>query len=122
MYRRPRPATNLRFLGAVMFGGRESSAATGTTKILNENYPKSLLDDLRHQSLDATNGHAQGDGTRPTLAEQQQIVDFEMALFTAQTIGSYAGRLDAHGASGGPISLSTQPSLIILNPGLNPLS
>ncbi len=121
MYRRPLPSTNLRFLSAVMFDGRESSAATGTTKILNENYPKSLLDDLKHQSLDATNGHAQGDGTRPTLAEQQQIVDFEMALFTTQTIGSYAGRLDAHGASGGPISLATQPFFISMNSSVNPL-
>src|SRR5260370_34787359 len=115
MYRRPRPATNLRFLGAVMFGGRESSAATGTTKILNENYPKSLLDDLRHQSLDATNGHAQGDGTRPTLAEQQQIVDFEMALFTAQTIGSYAARLDAHAARAGARHLGYLPSSCSVN-------
>src|SRR6185437_14776772 len=31
MYRRPLPATNLRFLSAVMSDGRESSAATGTT-------------------------------------------------------------------------------------------
>ena len=60
MYRRPLPATNLRFLSTVMFDGRESSAATGTTKILYSNYPTSLLDDLAHQSLDATKGHAQG--------------------------------------------------------------
>jgi len=39
---------------------------------------------LRHQSVDATINHAQGDGTRPTPAEQQQIVNFEMALSTAQ--------------------------------------
>jgi len=38
--------------------------------------------------VDATTGHAQGDGTRPTPAEQQQIVDFEMALFTAQAFGT----------------------------------
>jgi hypothetical protein len=65
-YRRPLPATNLRFLSTVMFDGRESSALTGTTKILPANYPGSLESDLRHQSLDATKGHAQGDGTRPT--------------------------------------------------------
>ena len=34
MYRRPLPTTNLPFLSAVMFDGRESSPATGTTKIL----------------------------------------------------------------------------------------
>jgi hypothetical protein len=76
---------------------------------------------LAHQSLDATKGHAQGDGTRPTPAEQQQIVNFEMALFTAQTIGSYAGRLDAHGANGGPVALTTQPFFISMNSSVNPL-
>jgi hypothetical protein len=34
MYRRPLPATNLRFLSAVMFDGWESTPLTGTTKIL----------------------------------------------------------------------------------------
>lgn len=115
MYRRPLPSTNLRFLSAVMFDGRESSAATGTTKILYSNYPDSLLADLRHQSLDATNGHAQGDGTRPTPAEQQQIVDFEMGLFTAQAFDNLAGRLNAHGATGGPATLVTQPFFISSN-------
>jgi len=121
MYRRPLPSTNLRFLSAVMFDGRESTPATGTTKILHSNYPDSLLSDLAHQSLDATNGHAQGDGTKPTPAEQQQIVNFEMALFTAQTVGNYAGRLDAHGANGGPVSLATQPFFISINSSVNPL-
>jgi hypothetical protein len=114
-YRRPLPASNLRFLSAVMFDGRESTSSTGTTKILFSNYPTSLLDDLAHQSVDATVGHAQGDGTRPTPAEQQQIVNFEMALFTAQSIGTYAGRLDAHGASGGALPLTTQAFFISAN-------
>ena len=39
MYRRPLPTTNLPFLSAVMFDGRESSPATGTTKILYGDYP-----------------------------------------------------------------------------------
>src|SRR6266481_5346265 len=127
MYRRPLPSTNLRFLSAVMFDGRESTPATGTTKILYSNYPTSLLNDLAHQSVDATINHAQGDGKRPTPAEQQQIVNFEMALFTAQTIGNYAGRLDAHGARGGPETLAgsssipPQPFFISINSSVNPL-
>jgi cytochrome c peroxidase len=114
-YRRPLPTTNLRFLSAVMFDGRESTPATGTTKILFANYPTSLMNDLAHQSLDATNIHAQGDGTRPTPAEQQQIVNFETSLFTAQTIGNNTGRLDARGANGGPQALVTQPFFISAN-------
>ena len=121
MYRRPLPSTNLRFLSAVMFDGRESSPATGTTKISFSNYPTSLLDDLAHQSVDATTGHAQGDGTRPTAAEQQQIVSFEMALFTAQTFSNRAGPLNVHGANGGPIPLATQPFFISINSSVNPL-
>lgn len=123
MYRRPLPATNLRFLSTVMFDGRESSPLTGTTKILYDpnNPTAALVSDLKHQSMDATSGHAQGDGTRPTAAEQQQIVNFEMALFTTQIIDNYAGRLDAHGATGGPIPLATQPFFISVNSSVNPL-
>jgi len=114
MYRRPLPTTNLPFLSAVMFDGRESSPATGTTKIVYNNYPTSLLSDLAHQSLDATVGHAQGDGTRPTPEEQQQIVDFETKLFTAQIHDRFAGDL-RDGAKGGPAPLSAQPFFISLN-------
>src|SRR5437762_7226431 len=47
VYRRPLPATNLRFLSAVMWDGRESSPTTA------------IIDDLAHQANDATRGHAQ---------------------------------------------------------------
>lgn len=115
MYRRPLPTTNLPFLSAVMSDGRESSPATGTTKILYSNYPTSLLNDLAHQSLDATIGHAQGDGRRPTAEEQQQIVNFETKLFTAQIRDRRAGALNADGAKGGPAFLFTQPFFISVN-------
>ena len=121
MYRRPLPTTNLKFLSAVMFDGRESTSATGTEKILYENYPASLLGDLAHQSVSATTGHAQGDGTRPTVAEQQEIVDFETALFTAQAIDRRIGRLDTRRADGGPAALVTQPFFISINSSVHPL-
>jgi len=118
MYRRPLPSTNLRFLSAVMFDGRESSPLTGTQKITYLPLPHNLdnlISDLAHQSVDATTGHALGDGTRPTPAEQQQIVNFEMALSTAQIIDNLAGRLDLRGATGGPVPLTTQPFFIGIN-------
>ena len=115
MYRRPLPTANLPFLSAVMFDGRESSPVTGTNKIVYNNYPTSLLSDLAHQSLDATVGHAQGDGTRPTPEEQQKIVDFETKLFTAQIHDRLAGNLYDDGAKGGPTALSTQPFFITVN-------
>lgn len=121
MYRRPLPATNLRFLSAVMSDGRESTPATGTAKILYNSYPNSLLSDLAHQSLDATTGHAQGDGTRPTPTEQQEIVNFEMGLSTAQAFGDRTGLLNMNGATGGPMALVNQPFFISINSSIHPL-
>jgi cytochrome c peroxidase len=117
MYRRPLPATNLRFLSAVMWDGRESSALTGTEKILyNAAEPAAaLVRNLLHQSFDATVGHAEGDGTRPTASERQRIVDFELALFTAQTTTGVGQLWSAHGATGGPIPLVNQPFFIGIN-------
>src|SRR6266853_221878 len=124
MYRRPLPATNLRFLSALMFDGRESSAATGTTKILYDpdNPLGALVSDLKHQAMDATNGHAQA-SPPVTLSDPRlpQIVDFEMPLFTAQIIDNLAGRLDTRGATGGPVSLTTQQFFISFNSSVNPL-
>jgi hypothetical protein len=121
MYRRPLPSTNLRFLSAVMADGRESTPATNTTKILFGNYPASLQSDLAHQSVSATIGHAQGDGTRPTAAEQREIVEFEMALFTAQAIGKRIGPLDKHRADGGPEALAILPFFISINSSVHAL-
>jgi cytochrome c peroxidase len=121
IYRRPLPTTNLRFLSTVMFDGRESTPATKTIKMSYTNYPGSLLSDLAHQSVDATINHAEGDGSRPTAAEQQEIVNFEMALFTAQSVGRGTGRLDTQGATGGPIALVTQPFFISINSSVHPV-
>jgi cytochrome c peroxidase len=121
MYRRPLPTTNLPFLSAVMVDGRESTPITGTTKIIFGDYPSSLMSDLAHQSVDATVTHAQGDGTRPTPAEQQQIVNFETQLFTAQLFDSRAGLLDGDGANGGPTLLTAQPFFITMNSSVHPL-
>jgi hypothetical protein len=122
MYRRPLPATNLRFLSTVMFDGRESSAQTGTMPILFANFPQSLLGDLAHQSVDATLGHAQGMSPGPTAAQQQAIVAFETGLFSAQAEGHGAGDLSVEGARGGPQALSQQGFYIGINDpvGLDP--
>jgi cytochrome c peroxidase len=118
-YRRPLPTTNLRFLSTVMFDGRESTPLTGTTKLSYANYPSALVSDLEHQAVDATVDHAQGDGTRPTAAEQQEIVNFEMALSTAQAFDNSAGLLNQRGATGGPAPLLTQPFFISINSSVN---
>ena len=104
LFRRPLPSTNLPFLTTVMWDGRESFA--GNT----------LADNLRHQAMDATTGHAQG--AVPTQAQVQAIVDFEMVNFTAQGSDSSAGYLGAQGATGGPTSLSAQRFYVGINDAL----
>jgi hypothetical protein len=107
MYRRPLPTANLRFLSTLMWDGRESSTQTGTQKITFPTNPGDLLTDLAHQSVDATNIHAKGI-TPLTPQHQQAIVDFEMALTTAQAFDYRAGALNANGATGGPVSIGTR--------------
>ncbi len=101
LYRRPLPATNLRFLSTVMWDGRETFAG------------RAVRDDLAHQALDATVGHAQG--VPPSDEQLKEIVDFETALYTAQAQDRLAGSLTAAGATGGPQALATQPFCVGLN-------
>ena len=72
MYRRPLPSTNVKFLTAIMWDGRESSPT------------RTIVEDLMHQANEATIGHAQAALPLTTL-ERQQIVEFELGLFTAQS-------------------------------------
>lgn len=122
LYRRPLPATNLKFLNTVMWDGRESSTQTGTTPVNGANYPQALMADLEHQALDATLGHAQGTLPGITAAQQQAIASFEMGLSTAQSMDFFAGELNEHGATGGPMALSQQSYYIGINDpvGLDP--
>jgi len=123
MYRRPLPSTNLRFVSAVMWDGRESAPQTGTQKITfeSQNPGPILIADLAHQSVDATVGHAQAQ-ISPTPAQQREIVDFELGLFTAQAFDFKAGSLDAEGAVGGPVSLAAQRFYIGINDSIDPLN
>ncbi|SPE41999.1 conserved exported hypothetical protein [Candidatus Sulfopaludibacter sp. SbA3] len=113
MYRRPLPSTNLRFLSTVMWDGRESSTQTGTQKITLATNPADLLADLAHQAIDATTGHAQG--AVPTAAQVQDIVNFEMALTSAQAYDYQAGSLTSNGAAGGPLAIASVPFYIGIN-------
>src|SRR6266581_1609019 len=114
VYRRPLPSTNLGFLSPVMWDGRE------TFKNPNGLF-EPIRFDLKHQSVDATLGHAQA-ANAPTSEQQRQIVDFETALFTAQISDNNAGLLSSQGAKGGPSALSRQPFFIGINDplGFNP--
>jgi len=102
VYRRPLPATNLKFNSTLMWDGREPN--------------------LDNQAIDATIIHAQSSGP-PEAAELKQIVNFESALFTAQTRSKGANDLTSNGVAGGPVALSTQAFFIGINDpfGGNPM-
>jgi len=113
LFRRPLPSTNLAFLSAVMWDGRETLAN------------QSVHFDLSDQANGATLGHAAA--ANPLSDTQREaIVDFETSLFTAQSKDFEAGNLQTQGAKGGPIQLSAQAYYIGINdtlsPGFNPAS
>ena len=109
VYRRPLPSTNLRYLSSLMFDGRETLMPLNNASSFEAN----LTYDLTDQTNSAVTGHAQG---QPPSAQQlAQIVQFELGLSTAQVHDNQAGSLQQHGASGGPLNLSTQPYY----PGVN---
>jgi hypothetical protein len=93
-FRRPLPTTNLRFLAAVNWDGRNTPDQTN------------MRPGLLAQANGATTGHAQG--APLSDATRAQIVDFETSLTTAQVRGWDAGALEVGGAVGGPDALLTQ--------------
>ena len=116
LYRRPLASTNLRFLSTVMWDGRETQRdATSTDCIFNTTICFAPLHlDLATQTNDATLGHAQG--AKPLTTDQRNaIVDFELGLHTAQQQDNDAGRLNVHGAYGGPAFLTGAVSYFGIN-------
>ena len=101
-FRRPLPATNLRFLASVMWDGRE---------LLGQ---KSVLDALAQQARDAAKGHMQATQP-PTDAQIAQIVDFETHLYTSQIFSNDAGNLNTRQTGAGPANLVNLPYF----PGIN---
>jgi len=101
LFRRPPPTTNLKFLSAVMWDGRETAPGAP------------IADDLAAQASTAVVTHAQGspldEGTR------RAIVAFEVSLATAQVRDLAAGDLAAVGARGGPSAVLAQPFYLGIN-------
>ena len=109
LFRRPLPATNLRFLAGVMWDGRETvldHTAAGCTVAAGACLAPLALD-LGNQANGATTGHAQALQAL-TEAERAEIVAFEVGLFTAQAWDAQAGFLQSPDASGGPAVLGSQ--------------
>ena len=110
VYRRPLPTTNLGFLSAVMFDGRESFVYPLNS---GQTFAANLNTDLTQQAIDATQTHAQATQI-PTSTQLSQIVAFEVGLNSAQLVDFFAGDL-SRGANGGAQFLSKQQYY----PGIN---
>jgi len=102
LFRRPLPSTNLAFLSAVMWDGREAS--------------------LGSQAIDATLGHAKATDT--VQSQMDSIVAFESSIFTASGSVVGAGGTENLGATGGPRNLASTPFYIGINDpiGMNPMN
>ena len=109
-YRRPLPSTNVNFLSAVMWDGRETVSGSIPGKSLN------LTQSLANQAQDAITGHAQG--SDPSEEQLAKITEFESSISTAQVFDVHVGSLTAKGANGGPIALSQQKTYIGINDAL----
>jgi cytochrome c peroxidase len=108
LFRRPLPTTNVAFLTATMWDGRESTPLADALR-----GPQDLHGDLGTQSNSATVGHAQG---LPLPASMRaEIARFELGLFTAQADTRFAGSLSEDGATGGVAALSTQLNYFGIN-------
>jgi cytochrome c peroxidase len=101
-FRRPLPATNLRFLASVMWDGRELAGKD------------SIQDALASQVRDAVLGHMEA-LTPPTQTQVAQILDFETHLYTSQIYDNTAGRLNGPGVSAGPANLIQTPFFAGIN-------
>lgn len=114
LFRRPLPATNLRFLTGVMWDSRETVAPFGTTAGTMDQNAGNLFLDLMQQAADATTGHAQA-LQAPDATVLTQIVNFELNLATAQQIKFGAGALDADGALGGAKNVADISFYVTIN-------
>lgn len=115
LFRRPMPTTNLSFISTVMWDGRETTRDPNSTHCILDivtHLPTTTCFspvpfDLSTQANHATLGHAEA-AAALTQAERDEIVAFEMGLFTAQIQGKGAGSLTEDGALGGPSNSKNQ--------------
>src|SRR5438132_1332744 len=99
LFRRPLPTTNLAFLSTVMWDGRET---------LQKGSLAAMVSNLGNQANTAVQTHAQGSGLLGA-GTREQILVYELGLYTAQVFDKQAFALDAAGAQGGPEFLSRTP-------------
>ena len=101
LFRRPLPATNLKFASTLTWDGRVTDDG------------RAMLSALVAQAAGAATDHA--NGLELDDAQRRAIVDFERTLVTAQAHDRRAGALDDLRAGGGPRALAEQPFRLAIN-------
>ena len=126
VYRRPRPAANLKYATGMGFS---FDPKNGLPLVLDretgEPTSGNLLADvrvrtLRAQAVDALVSHAGLHGN-PDAAQLDAIIAFETQLYTAQSADTRAGDLTGHGALGGPEALAQAPAAQLQSSTMNPI-
>jgi cytochrome c peroxidase len=107
LFRRPLPATNLKFLSTVMWDARDTykDANSGICYTGTTNCYSALDVNLARQANRAVLDHTQA-AMDLTPEEQAAIVAFERDLFTAQIFDHDAKSLTGAGGKGGPLALA----------------
>jgi hypothetical protein len=111
VYRRPRPATSVKYLTAAGFPFEpKTGLPLPTDPETGELVSGNLLSDARAPSLpaqvrDAMRTHLSVRET-PDASVVRTLVEFLGTLYTAQSAHSTGGALDEHGAEGGPAALA----------------
>jgi len=118
VYRRPRPAANLKYATAIGFAfdpknGLPLALDPKTGAATSGN----LLSDVRAltlegQAIDALVSHMQLHGD-PDPQQLRQLVEFESQIYTAQSSHAGAGSLTEGGAQGGPEFLAQAPAGVL---------
>jgi hypothetical protein len=111
VYRRPRPATNIKYLTAVGFTFEpKNGLPLIRDPASGERTSGNLLADSRArtlpaQAIDALRSHLEMQGN-PTPEQLRGIIGFMSSLYTAQSADRWGGSLHAAGAHGGPEELA----------------
>jgi len=113
LFRRPLPATNLRFLTGVQWDARDTVHPFLPPMDAGQNR-SDLVASLALQAVQATLGHEQA-AAPPTDDQLSQIVSFEMGLSTAQVFDNQAGWLNEDDALGGPRVLMNHEFYVGIN-------
>ena len=131
LFRRPLPTTNMRFLTALMWDGRESNPLEGRVAVAElpplgviadeaANHDQNLLADFLHQSNTATLTHAQAVAPGLTADQEAGITAFALNLATAQRNSQRGGGVSTPRGAGGPEPMLNSPFFVSINDSGDP--